>query len=86
MTAYSYTTLIDPSQGDLSRGAAEALLQIRFSEADQQRVRELAEKSNNDTLSPSEASEYDSYIAAADFLSLLQSKARLSLKHHSTAA
>lgn len=78
--------LIDPGQGDLSPAAAEAVLQIRFTDADQARVRELSDKCNQGTLTPQEAEEYDAYLAAADFLSLWKSKARLSLTRHPSAA
>jgi hypothetical protein len=78
--------LIDPAQGDLSPGAAEAVLQLGFDPADQTRIEALASKSNLGTLTSEEAEEYDGYIAAADLLSLWKSKARLSQKHHSTAA
>jgi hypothetical protein len=78
--------LID-SQGDtLSVAIAEAVLQIRFSDQDQNRLAELASKSTLGQLSPEEAQEYDGYIAAADLLSLWKSKARLSLKHQTSAA
>jgi hypothetical protein len=54
---------------------AEAVLEIRFAEADQSRMGELAAKSNQGSLNPQEAEEYDGYIAAADLLSLWHSKA-----------
>lgn len=78
--------LIDAGGGDLSPAVAEAVLLIRFTDADQQRLSELGARSSDGTLSPEEADEYDAYLAAADLLSLWQSKARLSLKHHSSAA
>lgn len=78
--------LIDPGQGDLSPAAAEAVLHFAFTDADQARMSELASKSNLGTLGESESAEYDAYIAAADLLSLWKSKARLSLKHHPSAA
>ena len=53
---------------------------MRLADSDQQRMQELGRKSNDGTLSEQEAAEYDSYIAAADFLSLMKSKARRSLK------
>jgi hypothetical protein len=80
-----FRRLIDSAAGNLSPGAAEAVLRLHFPVADQARVDELATKSNQGTLTPVEAEEYDGYIAAADLLSLWQSKARLFLKHHSTA-
>jgi len=78
--------LIDPEQGNLSPAAAEAVLQIRFADSDQSRVSELAAKSNEGLLTPAEAEEYDGYIAAADLLSLWKSKARLSMRQHTSAA
>lgn len=78
--------LIEAAQGDLSPGVAEAVLRLRFAEADHARMVELASKSNQGTLTPDEGEEYDGYIAAADLLSLWKSKARLALKHHPSAA
>lgn len=78
--------LIDTDQGDLSPEAAQAVLNFHFTEPDQLRMTELASLSNKGMLSPSESEEYDGYIAAADLLSLWKSKARLSLKHHTSAA
>ena len=78
--------LIDLNQGNLPPGAAEAVLQFRFSDSDQARLSELASKSNQGTLTSTEADEYDAYFATADLLSLWKSKARLSLKQHPSAA
>jgi hypothetical protein len=78
--------LIDSESGELPAAAAEAVLHIRFTDADQARLQELASKSNDGTLSQQDAEEYDGYIAAADLLSLWKSKARLSLKQHPSAA
>jgi hypothetical protein len=79
--------LIDSQPGDaLSPAAAEAVLHLQLADADQARMRELAAKSNDGTLTPAEGDEYDAYIAAADWLSLWKSKARLAIKHHATAA
>jgi hypothetical protein len=78
--------LIESGQGDLSPEAAQAVLHFHFTEADQRRMAELASRSNQGTLTPTEAEEYDGYIAAADLLSLWKSKARLSLKQHTSAA
>jgi hypothetical protein len=78
--------LLDSSQEDLSPAAAEAVLKLDLSSEDQSRITQLAEMSNHGTLSESDASEYDALIAAADFLSLWKSKARLSLKRQNSAA
>jgi hypothetical protein len=81
-----FRRLIDSTDRDLSTAAAEAVLHIQFTDADQTRLGELASKSTGGTLTPQEAEEYDGYIAAADLLSLWKSKARLSLKQHPSAA
>ncbi len=78
--------LIDPGHGSLSPAIAEAILAIHFADADQARMSELAAGSNDGTLTPLEAAEYDGYIAAADLLSLWKSKARLSLTQGASAA
>ena len=78
--------LIDAGQGNLPTAVAEAILAISFSDADQLRLGELAEKSNGGILNSVEAAEYDGYIAAADLLSLWKSKARESLKQRISAA
>jgi hypothetical protein len=80
-----FRRLIESASGNLSPGAVEAILRLRFPEADQARVEELAAKSNQGSLTPTEAEEYDGYIAAADILSVWKSKARLSQTQHSTA-
>jgi hypothetical protein len=77
--------LIDSGQGNLAHGAAQAVLQISFTDTDQARMNELASKSERGALTPQEAEEYDGYIAAADLLSLLKSKARLSSSRANSA-
>ena len=78
--------LVESQPESLSPAAAEAVLHLQFADSDHARMSDLASKSNRGILTPSEADEYDAYIAAADWLSLWQSKARLALKHHSSAA
>ena len=78
--------LIDAGQGDLPPEAARAVLQLRFAESDHHRMSELAARSNRGALTAAESDEYDAYIAAADLLSLWKSKARVSLKQHTSAA
>jgi hypothetical protein len=81
-----FRRLIESGQGTLAPAMAEAILGIKFAESDQSRMNELASKSNDGTLTPGEAAEYDGYIAAADLLSLWKSKARLVLKQRTSAA
>lgn len=78
--------LIDSSPDNLSRAAAEAVLQLRFADADHHRVQELADKSNAGTLTPEEAFEYDNYITAGEWLALWKAKARTMLHQKPSAA
>lgn len=78
--------LIESSPNGLSPAAAQAVLELRFSESDHQRIQELAEKSNSGTLTAEEATEYDNYITAGDWLALWKAKARLMLRQKPSAA
>lgn len=49
----------------------------------QMRLDELAEKANEGTLSPAEASEYDKYVEYMDFVALMRLKARLRVSNSS---
>jgi hypothetical protein len=63
-----------------SPSSAEAVLSMEFTEADQERMRELAEKNNQGTLTEDERAEMEGYRRVGTFLGLMQSKARLLLK------
>jgi hypothetical protein len=78
--------LIDASNPTLTPEAAAGILQLRYSDADHARMAELAAKSNEDNLTPDERRELESYVFVGDVLSLLKSKARVSLRKHSPAA
>ena len=73
------TRVIAPEDSSLDRRAAEAILAMRFKAADKQRIDELAEKARLGTLSAEERAEAESYERIGHFISLLKSKARLSL-------
>ncbi len=81
-----FNRLIDASNPTLTPDAAAGILQLGYSEADHRRMAELAEKSSEGALSPEERREFESYVFVGDVLSLLKSKARLSLREHSPAA
>jgi hypothetical protein len=81
-----FSRLIDPSNPTLTPEAAKGLLQLAYSQADHARMAELARKSDDGTLTPEERREFESYVFVGDVLSLLKSKARLSLRKHSPAA
>jgi hypothetical protein len=71
--------IVHPEAGDLSREAAEALLQLDFSPADHRRMGELGEKASAGSLTAKERREAETYNRVAHLLALLQSKARQSL-------
>jgi hypothetical protein len=81
-----FNRLIDASNPTLTPEAAAGILQLGYSETDHRRMAELAEKSNLGSLTPDERREFESYVFVGDVLSLLKSKARLSLHKHSPAA
>jgi len=60
---------------------ARQILELRFSDADQARMYELAAKNQLGDLTAAEREELDSYIDVGDVLALLQSKARLQRRH-----
>jgi len=74
--------LIRPEDDNLPAEAAEALLFIRFDARDLDRMHELAEKNQEDRLSPAERSEMENYCRVSFLLDLLHSKARRSLKKY----
>jgi hypothetical protein len=79
------TTIISPQQADLDPAVADTILRLQFSSAQNERMRELAEKGNRGDLTEAEASELTSYRRVGNFLSIMQAKARLSLKHSSNS-
>jgi hypothetical protein len=66
--------------------AARALLELEFSPADRQRMRELAAKARAGTLSDAEERETDTYERLGCLLDILHSKARRVLKRRRTAS
>lgn len=73
-------SLLDPVVRCLTPRAARQLASLRADEEVQARVRELAEKCNEGTLSPEERAEYEAYAMAANIVAILQAKARTRLR------
>ena len=71
--------LLDPVVQCLSVETARQLVDLRADEEVQARVRDLAEKRNEATLSAEERAEYESYVMAASIVAILQAKARARL-------
>jgi hypothetical protein len=75
------TRTIQPAEGDLPVEAARSLLSFRLAPADWERVNDLAAQARAGTLTTEERAELEEYERITCLLELLQSKARLSLKH-----
>lgn len=72
--------VIEPEKQELSQELAEFLARLQFPPQDQQRLKELAEKQRQGTLSEVEEAEMDGYIQVADLVEVLKAKALTSLK------
>ena len=72
--------IIEPFAECLTENAAKKIVALRAGSKLQGRIDELAEKANLGCLSDKEKSEYDRYLAAYHFVSLMQARARRFLK------
>jgi hypothetical protein len=72
--------------GMLSVELAEHLVDLRASDALQARIDELADKCNEGLLTNDEREEYQIYVDAMGYFSILQAKARNLLKHQTVRA
>jgi hypothetical protein len=77
--------ILDPVGRCFTPEVARALIGVRADAETQARIEELADKCTEGTLSPAERAEYEAYIAALDFLTILQTKARGALSRASGA-
>jgi hypothetical protein len=77
--------VLDPVGHALSAESARQLVSLRADADVQRRIDDLADRANEGTLTPEEKSEYESLIAAATVVSLLQAKARKCLAGPSAA-
>jgi hypothetical protein len=73
-------SVLEPVGDSLNAAAARKLLALPANPAAAARVHELAERATEGELSPSERSEYEALVAAADVVAILQAQARLRLK------
>src|SRR5687768_5926454 len=74
--------VIEPDKPGFPAEVAPFVLRLDFPESDHRRMAELLAKANEGSLSPDEREELAGYVRVSDFLSFLQSKARLSLRDH----
>jgi hypothetical protein len=66
---------------DFDADAARAVLRLGFSDEQKALMIELVDKGNRGLLSAAEQDRMDRFRRVGNFLALMQSKARLSLKH-----
>jgi hypothetical protein len=78
--------IIEPQEGTLPANVAEYFLSLDFPKRDHSRYEELSAKAQEGTLTEAEKVDLDDLLTANDVLMILQSKARLSLKHRNPAA
>jgi hypothetical protein len=81
-----FDEIIEPRRGSFSAEFAEYLLSLDFSPKQHARYDTLSKKASAGKLRPSEKAELDEMLTANAILSILQSKARISLRKHTTAA
>ena len=72
--------VIEPDGPELPDPLARMILRWKFSEADRQRMHELLEKAKARKLTPREKAEAGNYERVGHLVSILKSKARISLK------
>ena len=72
--------IIEPFAECLTEDAARKIVDLRADDVTQARVEELAGKANAGTLDDEERTEYDQYLAAFHFVTIMQAKARWLLK------
>jgi hypothetical protein len=75
-----FARLLKADDGNLSRGLARYILTLGFDDDDQARMRDLAERNQEDDVGADEREELQNYVKAGHLLALLHSKARRSLK------
>lgn len=72
--------VIAPEKSNLLPETSKMILAFDFTQQDRERMNQLADKARRGTLTVEEQAEIDCYERVGHFLSLLQSKARMSLK------
>jgi len=87
MNAFSVlNSLFDPAHPSFTDEEVRILLALKSDETERARMEALAEKANQGDLSIDERREYETWVRAGTFISLLQAKARLYKKKLAGAA
>jgi hypothetical protein len=77
--------MIDPLSRCLDAESARRVTELQIDPAVQVRVDYLAERANEGLLTPEERAEYEAYINADDFISIMKLKARRFLAANGSA-
>ena len=72
--------VVGPENPSFTPDVARSILELRFSDADMERMDELLAKSRQGTLSQEEESQLHGYLFVSSMVDLMHSKARLTLK------
>jgi hypothetical protein len=75
-TVAGLDSLLEPLSLCLDAESARRLVEFRIDQPVQARIEMLGERANEGNLNPSERSEYEALINAADFIAILKLKAR----------
>lgn len=78
--------IIQPQQGGFSEEHARYVLSLDFTGDEHARYADLATRAQEGLLTPDEKTEIDHFLIVNAMLAVLQSKARVSLKKHHSAA
>jgi hypothetical protein len=76
----NFARLIKADEGSLPRNLARYILSLGFDEEDQPRMRELAKRNQESSLTSDEQEQLGNFVKVGHLLALLHSKARRSLK------
>ncbi|MFV1969005.1 MAG: hypothetical protein ACC628_26595 [Pirellulaceae bacterium] len=72
--------VVGPENPGFTPEVARSILELRFSEADRERMNQLAAKARKGPLSGEEEAELHGYLFVGAMVDLMHSKARLSLR------
>jgi hypothetical protein len=80
MTTTLFDRFVEPVAECLTPEAAQKIAALTADAATQAHIDDLAEKANWGTLTESEKADYDRYLAAFHFITILQARARQMLR------
>ncbi len=78
--------IIEPQHGGFSEEHARSVLSLDFSADEHARYAELAAKAQDGSLDAEEQADLDEFLSVNAMLTVLHSKARISLRKHNSAA